>query len=234
MMRKILIGLIATGMLIVAGGRHAITSQLQSHQEAAHTPGTITGYVLDAEGKPVVRAEVFAENVNAPMGKLRVVYTDNEGRFSIENLASGAYVVQVAKEEDGYPPTHSAFHFGGSSMAPQVFVYENQVTPEVLIRLGPKAAVSGQITDVKTGKPIKNARLTLRRADDSDNSYSTGLNESGQFEVLVPSGPFTITVSAPGYRTWKYKTSRLSVQANSLQLLSGDRKELKISLDPVE
>jgi hypothetical protein len=121
-----------------------------------------------------------------------------------------------------------------TQVAPQVFVYENQVTPEVLIRLGPKAAVSGQITDVKTGKPIKNARLTLRRADNSDNSYSTGLNESGQFEVLVPSGPFTITVSAPGYRTWKYKSSRLSVQANSLQLLSGDRKELKISLDPVE
>src|SRR5215468_2737550 len=65
-----------------------VSSQSQS--------GIINGTVKDPNGAVVVGAQVTVRN--EATGETRNVTTDNEGRFKIEALAPGRYVVSVARD----------------------------------------------------------------------------------------------------------------------------------------
>src|SRR5262245_13124978 len=57
--------------------------------------GTINGTVKDPNGAVVAGAQVTGRNEST--GETRNVATDNEGRFKVESLAPGRYVVSVAR-----------------------------------------------------------------------------------------------------------------------------------------
>jgi len=233
---QLLIGLLTFGDQITVGVPYI--GMLPFVQNVTHSSGTIAGRVLDAGWQPVSGAQVLVERSDIPMGKLPFVYTDEQGKFLIKDLATGTYMVYVAKEEDGYPPTYSAFHFVGPVDIPRITIDAQHVTPEVIIQMGPKAArVIGRIVDAITKKPIENAQIILRRIDNTDYSYLTGpnqLEEKGAFKILVPSVPFTIKVSAPGYEDWYYGGNDSKEKAGALKLAPNTTKELLISLRPVK
>jgi len=230
MQRQTLVSLLVVGVLIVAGGSYALNRSPHIHQNIAETSGTIAGHVLDVEGQPVAEAQVYADRTDSPMGRrLPFVLTDKEGRFLIKGLASGTYTVSAAKENDGYAPTDSPFHSVNLTPPPQVTVYEQQTTSNVTLYLGPRATkLVGRVVDASTNKAIKNlqnVQITLRRMDYPDYSYSTGPDLDGEFNILVPSVPVTIEVSASGY-----EKRRL----DALQLRQEEVKRLDISLRPVK
>ncbi|MDT4952832.1 MAG: Carboxypeptidase regulatory-like domain [Acidobacteriota bacterium] len=202
---KFLADLLAAGILAVVGVSFVMTRPLHVYQDTAQNSGVIAGFVLDAGGKPVSGAEVYTYRPTSPMGKLPRAVTNKQGKFLIKDLRPGTYVVAAAKEEDSYPPTDNySFYYASFLEAPQVIVYERQTTSGVMIHFGPRAArLVGHIVDATTNEPIspipQGTQITLRRADNPDNSYSTGPNTRGNFNILVPPVPFTIKVSAPGY-----------------------------------
>jgi len=57
----------------------------------AGTTGTITGQVIDSDGRPVVAATVIVA------GTRLGAYTDNEGNFNILNVPSGTYDVKASR-----------------------------------------------------------------------------------------------------------------------------------------
>lgn len=189
---------------------------------------------MNDEGLPISGANIYAVRPDHSSGKIPFTDTDDRGGFLITDLISGTYSVYCAKEEDGYPITSSTFHTVGASNVPQVTVRGDQPTPEIAIQLGPKAArLIGRIVDATTNKLVENARITLRRVDNPDNFYVTNpnqLQEKGTFKVLVPSAPFTVEVSAPGYDVWRYKNS--DSKEDALQLAPGATKQLIIALRP--
>jgi hypothetical protein len=192
----------------------------------------ITGRVLDAQGQAVFGAQVSAERADFTTGKLPTTKSDIRGNFRFKGLKEGAYTLYVAKEEDGYAPTDSAFHYGLSVDAPQVIVHERQAPPDVVIHLGPKASrLIGRIVDGESNKPVVwNVQVTLSRVDNPSYTYSTGPGLDGEFNILVPPVPFTMKVSAAGYEDWYYRNEGSKQRFDALEISDGTAKELIVTL----
>jgi hypothetical protein len=219
------------GALVVFGVSYALTQS--NHQDGAPYSRAIRGRVVDINGQPVSEATVHALKSELTIGRLPTAYTDQQGMFLIEGLTTGTYTVSAAKEEDGYPPTDSPFYSVGLVEAPQITVHEQEITPEVVIQLGPKAAkLVGRIIDATTRKPVNHVQMTLSRFDYPNYQYSTSPDLKGDFELLVPSLPVNIQVSAPGYKNWYYGGDGSKGQANAMHLKPNTTRELVISLWP--
>src|SRR5215204_3861100 len=110
-------------------------------------------------------------------------------------------------------------------------VYGQQTTADVMIFLGPRMTkLTGRVRDT-SGTPIGNAQITLCRSDMPDKCNVTGLNkpdDEGAFELLAPPVPFTIEISAPGYRAWNYTSP--SVKAAPSGPAPGAIKKLDVLL----
>src|SRR6266571_3066537 len=227
MMRiQLMIGVVAIAMLDIA--LTGVHGQLGNAAAPANS-GTIAGRVLSPEGQPVPGATVFVSRPELVLGKLPSSHTNSLGAFRIKGLAPGTYSVNASKEEDGYAPTDSAFHALGPVRALEVTVYAQQPTPELVIQLGPKLArLVGRVVDAKKNEPVVNAQITLTRVDDSDHAYSTGPNAKAEFDVLVPPVPFTITVTAAGYKDWHFRHEGPKKPVDKLELPPNTTKEMNI------
>jgi hypothetical protein len=198
--------------------------------------GEIMGKVLNADGHPVPKARVYAEPINQPASRPPVTYTDDEGKFSLKRVPVGAYMIHAVKEGEGYPDTYFAFFVASPKSVPKVAVREGEITHSVVVRLGPKAArLVGKVLDGQTGQPVLNARIILSRRDDPNAYFSTGPSSpAAQFQILVPSIPFKIKVSAPNYKDWFYGGNDPGDKTDFLHLAPDSTKELIISLTPAK
>lgn len=232
MRKQLLIGLSILVLVIVVGISYAMRlapdHAAHVHQDATANAGAIEGRVMDANGQPVAGAEVHVLKSDFISGRVPTVYTDQAGVFSMKGLAAGTYTISVSKAEDGYVDSSSPFFSGGLIPPTQVNVNE-QSTTDIVTQLGPKSAkLVGRVVDASTRKPIDNlhdVQITLRRVDNPEYSYSTGLDSDGQFNILVPSVPVTIEVSASGYAKRNLK---------ALQLRQQEVRRIDISLRPVK
>lgn len=249
--RRLLFYLAALGCLAGVSALYAGTqpqhAQNSSHvrsqccnQEAVRNSGAIAGQVLNAEGQPEAGIRVQAANAAfAPRGSLPVAVTDEEGKFRIEGLAPGTYNLYTENEELGYPFSMYAFTNLDPWNIPQATVYEGQTTSDVVIQLGPRAAILIiRIMDSLTGTRLRNAHITLRRLDNPTWRYSTQIHSDRPqppegLRILVPPIPFTIEVSAPRYQRWQYRRAGSNNQADALQLAPGSTHRLDIALRPI-
>ena len=82
--------------------------------EQAIPQGRIRGVVVDEEEKPIQHAEVWAHVRRHPtIGPIRVVETDENGRFEIDRLEFDTFNVFAKKECEGYLNIGFAFYEGG-------------------------------------------------------------------------------------------------------------------------
>src|SRR5438874_4832539 len=102
--------------------------------------GAIEGHVYDPDGQPVAKATVYAERIDALMHGAVYGLSDSEGKFLIEGIPLGTYILYAAKEEDGYARTTSRFYYRDDIVYPQAIVQEQQTTPNVIVSLRPKLA----------------------------------------------------------------------------------------------
>jgi len=176
---------------------------------------------------------VRAEKSGFLLGKIPRALTDKLGKFTFKELPPGTYELGAHKDDDGYPIPDSAFHYGRASAKVKVTVYESQVVRDVIIKIGIKMGVLVlHVLNATTKEPIKNSRVTLRRLDNPEFKYITGPYdaEGANKKIPVPSSPFTIEVSAPGYEIWRYRTKGSLKQGDSLQVAQGKTKELTVLL----
>lgn len=228
----IILLIVATSLsvgMFYAGTFASLTPQGHEHRKDEKKLGAMRGRVIDAEGRLIPGAEVYADKSDAATGKRPFTLTDGQGFFSFEQLAPGTYTLSSAKQAEGYPPTDSPFHTGAAVNLPLVDVDEQQITDDLVIHLGSKAAkIEVRLVDAKTKRSIRNQQnieLTLRRVDNPDYAYTTGPNLKGNFTVLVPPVPFIVEVSVPGYEKRRLHHSTLN---------SGELKKLTVSLQPAK
>jgi 5-hydroxyisourate hydrolase-like protein (transthyretin family) len=186
-----------------------LTNASQSDFKIPTGFGAIAGQVVDAQtGEPIAKAKVQARPDDA--GSARVIQSalsDEKGNFFLNELLPGRYVIPASKEDAGYPDTDAAAFAGTLTILPRVLVREGQITGNVTVRIEKGCRFSGSILDTQTKEPVIRARIKLTRADHPEWWLLTGPDKEGRFRFVIPSVPFLVEISAPGYRTWHYSSS---------------------------
>jgi hypothetical protein len=154
---------------------------------------TVSGTVVDEQDQPVEGARVVAEvgNGRVPIGK-----SDANGQFSLFIQRPGSYTVYAEHLEKGYPAAFWAFY--GKLWQPglsQVTVDETLQPTPVRIKLGPKAGrLVLTILDGTTNEPIEKGLVELSRVGEPLSKWSISTAwPKGQYEILTPEVPFTIS-----------------------------------------
>ncbi|WP_242346229.1 carboxypeptidase regulatory-like domain-containing protein [Anaeromyxobacter terrae] len=153
--------------------------------------GPVSGRVIEKGGGPVAGALVTAAP-EGPFGGAGVpaaqAVTDDEGRFSLADLAPARYRV-TARAEGRAPATARRVRPGAR---------------ELLLELGAGGRLRGCVRDASSGRPIAPFTVTvlerrgpLRLVPQASRSV---IDPSGCYALddLAP-GPAVVTVSAPGY-----------------------------------
>jgi hypothetical protein len=193
--------------------------------------GTIDGTVTNELGKPVFKAKVHAELITKrPESTLyRFEETDENGHFSIDQLAWGEYVVGAMKKEDGYPYQLNRLYVTGSM--PRVTLTAQDPVATVQIQFAWKAALlRGRVTDATTGAPLQASFKLSRFPDSPSQNYLTG--QFADYKVLLPPDtPIYIEVSAEGYKTWYFGAGSDASKRSPLRLGPGETMNLNIALE---
>jgi hypothetical protein len=172
--------------------------QIASAQEF----GSIKGVVLEEAGEPVAGAHIQIAENKAFYGHriLQFYETDSQGRYAIDHIPWGTYIVMAGKVSAGYPDMRLAFY---SNLAvPTVTLSPQFPTATMNLKLGPKAGILKlrTVTDASTGKKIDNAAVTLKRV----NSEFFIKTSAPATRILVPAlTDVSVLVEAPGYEPWK-------------------------------
>jgi hypothetical protein len=178
-------------------------------QTPASAPGfgVIEGKVVNSKGLPVEGAMVYAapsgEQRVPPNTKLVTAVSDEKGQFVLHHVLAGTNIIMAGKEEEGYCNTLYAPFVENPAGLPKVLVTEERISQGVIVVLSSCAKLSGLVSDRGTGTPIPEAQIHLIREDNQDLDLRTSPDIDGKFQFIVPKVPYTIEVSAPGYKKWK-------------------------------
>jgi len=228
MTNKFCMGLIATGLVPL------MWAQLLAQKVPKEKPAgwaTVSGRVLDSEGRAVTGARISAFPLDAAVsgGMPRQPVTDREGRYRFTLPAyPGRTRLCAVKESAGYPDTQGLLFASETDSMPEVSLPPDGYVEDIDIRLGrPDGVLEGSVVDAITGSPISNARITLHR-NTPESMYFTSLPPDGHVLLALPPVPIEVAVEAPGYRTWRYQDPKN--QSNALVLESSENRRIMIGL----
>ncbi len=167
----------------------------------------LSGQVVLADGKPAADANVWLR------GKMeREARTEDQGRFRIESLAPGRYVVWAVKG-NLVSPTHTS---RGRSIGG---VQGGRFEP-VRLELKPGKRIDVIVTSAKTSSPLPGARVRIMNLGGLE--QKTGSDGRLKLEPLAP-GPYSISIAAVGYAE---STRHVDLRGST------DSTEFKASLSP--
>lgn len=247
MRKKILAGLIvAISLMTIAAlisvGRSAASARRPrgADARAAARPQNasrnfISGRVLDPAGNPVAGAEVMAFGAKYYLGKIPGAVTDEHGAFVIEGVRPGVYDISASKEEEGYGDTRSGLYSADGFQNPRVVVNPGQEVSDVVVQLGPKCTrLVVHVSDRQMGKKVAagpNMQIKLKRDDRPGASVATGMDENGDFSILVPPAAYSVEISIPGYKKLRYRGVGAEPVAKTQHASPPRKKEIALSLD---
>jgi hypothetical protein len=161
-----------------------------------HRGITVSGRVVDAEGKPVTAFSVIAETVVGPLARRRLSVTtsfDAEGRFLIEDIPPGPLALTAVAQ------------VGAPSREQLLEVAQGTPPPEVVLALRRGRTVRGRVVEDGVQAAVKGARVTI---NGSPSEGGAGLaiqgaavtGEDGRFELRgLSAGRASVTVWAEGF-----------------------------------
>jgi hypothetical protein len=231
-MRRYLLVTSITLWAVVAGGilRDAIYARPNSNvdQDQPYT-GEIEGRVLDADGRPVGEAVVYAEANGISNELIPSARTNGDGLFRIA-IVPGVYRIYAGKESEGYPESMSPI-YRGAVRSTRVAVHLGETTGGVVLRVGPKLGrLTGSVIDGTTRKPIADVTITLRLAHNQAISLETNVDEGGHFTFIAPLRAFTIEAKASGYEDWSYTAGAAGQKVTPLKVVPNSTTKLTVSM----
>lgn len=211
--------------LVAAPGSFTITASapgfLDAGATAAFEAGTILTFspgLITASKPPPTTTSLYGQVVDAKTGqdlsRVEVVVngtalktvTETDGSFSLGNLAPGAWELNLNLA--GYRSTHVSLVVpAGASNLGTIRLFALNTT-----QVGDNI-ITGVVTDAAHSIPIAGAHITLTGSA----TVTVETNALGAYRMVVPSGIFTITASATGF---KDAVASTTVSANTLLTFS--------------
>jgi protocatechuate 3,4-dioxygenase beta subunit len=187
-----------------------IAVDADSHKTLAITiddnDASLRGRVVDTFGDPVAGARVRVEAANRDSRLGSSVVSSRDGTFEISGLPDPPYNVRAEH----------------ASYAPSPAVHVTDPAQSVQLTLDAGQPVTGTVLDRSSGEPIAGARLSLRRAGQSDR---VDTDRQGRFEFRrVARGTYQLLADAPGHLS----------QSRAVEV-EGERRlapEVEFELDP--
>ena len=186
---------------------------------------SILGVVVDANGEPLVGAEVRATKANSSrvmmIGGMGMggagprATTDRNGRFVIEGLEDVRYELFAQKE--GMAPLRR----GGVTPGPD----------EVRLTLAAQGGVRGWVTDAATGAPVTSFSVGRGGRGLPGLDPEALLRSGGVGPVEHPDGEFTLDGLDPGTHELTFKADGYVKQAVTVDVPSGDVVEVTVTLE---
>lgn len=156
-------------------------------------PSSITGIVKDTEGNNVENVTVNVVNIST--NEIKKTTTDVNGKFSIFG-EKGTYTIDVTKT--GY--------LSPSSRSVTINVNEQRDLTTPFVITSDQATVSGVVFN-EDGLPVQ--RATVKITNGTKN-YDTQTNGSGNFQFIVASGNWNLSVEKIGFVKPSNKSISLS------------------------
>jgi hypothetical protein len=168
--------------------------------------GRVAGRVL-AEGAntPIAGARIMlmpSGQPTGPMGMPAMAVTDANGRFAIERVAAGSYLVNLQKA--GFAPI-----FDSTGPLPTIAVAAGQSLDDVVFRLQKGGAITGRVVDAN-GEPVPEISIMAMRRSPSSAAADFFVpapmqggqitNDIGEFRIagLAP-GEYVVAAMAGGF-----------------------------------
>lgn len=213
-------------LVLVGSSLAAPASQLPASSPADLT-GSVRGIVLEATGKPLPHATVYA----VPEGDVKKQFhaeSNDAGEFVLDGLPKGSFFVSAFKESDGHPYNFFSFFASPGENTPvKVLVKAGRATEDVKVQLGERAARLNIRITTDDGKPLKGATVFFTRPDQPERPYNRGVRS--EESLLVPPVPFHLMVEAEGYKAWQYAASATAL----ISLKPGEVFDLTVWLERV-
>ena len=162
--------------------------------------GCITGVAVDENDSPVAAAKISPRFMGSGYaGDVSPVNAGDDGKFSLDNLRPGEYVLWPEKESDGFSSNWSGWN--GQVALPRVTVTPGGACHEVTVNMGARGAVMRvRAMDVATHEPLPDIMVNFRNPENTRQGGTISGEPRGVHEFLVPSRVgVSIQVRASGY-----------------------------------
>ena len=195
------------GVALTAGKTAHVNARMQPKGSdfLGTTAVTISGRVVDPDGKPVADATVALANGhgNSLTGDMRFSYwTDKDGRFVSKLPASGTAQYNLVAHDGGDDKSGNLmWRKWANGTGPKMRTTPGQIIDGVELKLTRPATIRGRVVDA-AGKPVARVEVTATPADNSENrSYvpTTKTDKNGRYELrFVSPGKQVIELDAWG------------------------------------
>jgi hypothetical protein len=165
--------------------------------------GSISGYVRQVNGNPIIDAMVIVMRQDGWWGSVN--YTGSDGSYKIDGIPEGDYKIQAFKSGYARLYYNNVFY---SSEAEIIHIEESDEITGIDFNLTLGGAISGFVFDQKDGNPINGAHIHVRPSNyffdegihvytDSNGSYYADGLPLGNYKVIA--------VESEGYvNNWFY------------------------------
>jgi hypothetical protein len=174
-------------------------------QPIVETPvpgGTVTGVVVDEDGKPMPLAQLrLIEGTQRAANLEKTISSDTNGRFEFRDVKWGTYLVEAMKPEAGYPdPFVAVYRFGDPEQ--KVSVLPTQKVVDLRVLLLPKAGrLRLSVVNGVNGRTLDKAEIIVHRRDMNSITWVKVVDGV----ALIPSNAsVAVQVHVDGFGYWAH------------------------------